>query len=67
MRDGNAVDPLIAVLKDDNRFVRQEAVRALGRIGGTKALEALSQAIIEEKDKFVIDTIKKAIEMLQPK
>ncbi len=67
MRDEKAVDSLVAVLKDDNRFVRQEAVRALGKIGGARALEALTQALVEEKDGFVQDSIKKAVERLQPK
>ncbi len=67
MRDEKAVDSLIAVLKDDNRFVRQEAVWALGKIGGARALEALTQALVEEKDEFVQDSIKKAVERLQPK
>jgi HEAT repeat protein len=67
MGDEKAVDSLIAVLKDDNRFVRQEAVRALGKIGGARALEALTQALVEEEDGFVQDSIKKAVERLQPK
>ncbi len=67
MGDEEAVDSLIAVLKDNNRFVRQEAVRALGKIGNARALESLTQALVEEKDEFVKDSIKKAIERLQPK
>ena len=67
MGDEKAVDSLIAVLKDDNRFVRQEAVRALGKIGGARALEALTQALVEEEDEFVKDSMKKAVERLQPK
>jgi HEAT repeat protein len=67
MRDEKAVDSLITLLKDRDRFVRQEAVRALGKIGGVRALEALTQALGEEKDEFVKDSIKKAIERLQPK
>jgi hypothetical protein len=38
----------------------------LGKIGGTKALEALTQSLVEEKDEFVKDSIKRAIERLQP-
>jgi HEAT repeat protein len=67
MRDEKAVDSLIIVLKDDIRFVRQEAVRALGKIGSKKGLEALIQALANERDGFVQDSIKKAIEKLQPK
>jgi HEAT repeat protein len=66
MGDEKAVDSLIAVLKDDNRFVRQEAVWALARIGGAGALEALTQALVEEKNRFVQDSMKKAVERLQP-
>ena len=66
MGDEKTVDSLIIVLKDNNRFVRQEAVRALGKIGGTRALESLTQALVEEKDEFVKDSIKKAMERLQP-
>ncbi|MFC2067589.1 HEAT repeat domain-containing protein [Chloroflexota bacterium] len=32
IRDEKAVDSLVVVLKDDNRFVCQETVRALGKI-----------------------------------
>ncbi|MBN1368100.1 MAG: HEAT repeat domain-containing protein [Dehalococcoidales bacterium] len=67
MGDNKAVDYLIVLLKDDNRFVRQETVRALGKIGGAMALETLTQALFEEKDEFVKDFIKKAVEKLQPK
>ena len=67
MGDEKAVDSLIVLLKDDNRFVRQEAVRALGKIGGARALEALTQTLVEEKDEFVKDSIKKAVEKLQAK
>jgi HEAT repeat protein len=67
MGDEKAVDSLIAVLKDDNRFVRQEAIKALSKIGGARALESLTQALVEEKDDFVQDSLKKAIERLQPK
>ncbi len=67
MGDEKAVDSLIAVLKDNDRFVRQEAVCALGKIGGARALEALTQALVEEKNGFVQDSIKKAVERLQPK
>ena len=67
MGDEKAVDSLIILLTDDNRFVRQETVRALGRIGGARALEALTQALVEEKNEFVKEFIKKAVEKLQPK
>jgi hypothetical protein len=40
---------------------------ALGKIGGAIALEALTQALGEEKNGFVQDSIKRAVERLQPK
>jgi hypothetical protein len=48
-----------------NRFVRQEAIWALGKIGGAKALEALTRELGEVKDEFVNESIKRAIERLQ--
>jgi hypothetical protein len=66
MRDEKAVDSLLLVLKAPNRFVRQEVVRALSKIGGVRALESISQALVGEKDEFVKDSMKRAIERLQP-
>ena len=65
MGDEKAVDALILVLKDKNRFVRQEAIAALGKIGGERLVEPLTQALEEEKDEFVIDSIKKVLEKLR--
>jgi hypothetical protein len=42
-------------------------VRALSRIGGARALESLTQALVEEKDEFVKDSIERAMQRLQPK
>ena len=63
--DEKAVDALILVLKDKNRFVRQEAIAALGKIGGERLMKPLTQALEEEKDEFVIDSIRKALEKLR--
>jgi len=63
--DEKAVDALILVLKDKNRFVRQEAIAALGKIGGERLVEPLTQALEEEKDEFVIDSIKKVLGKLR--
>jgi HEAT repeat protein len=63
--DEKAVDALILVLKDKNRFVRQEAIAALGKIGGERVMESLTQAIGEEKDEFVQDSIRKVFEKLR--
>jgi HEAT repeat protein len=62
-----AVDALIPVFKDNNRFVRQEAVLALGKIGGSRSVEYLTQALGTESDEFVKDSIRKALEKLQSK
>ena len=63
--DKEAVDALILVLKDKNRFVRQEAIAALGKIGGERLVEPLAQALEEENDEFVIDSIRKVLEKLR--
>ncbi len=65
--DETAIDALIPVLKDENRFVRQEAVLALGKIGGSRSMEYLTQALGTESDEFVKDFITKALEKLQSK
>ena len=65
MGDEKAVDSLILVLKDRDRFVRQEAVIALGKIGGGRLAQPLTQALEEERNEFVIDFIKKVLEMLR--
>jgi len=59
-----AVDALILVLKDKNRFVRQEAIASLGKIGGERVVESLTQALGEEKDEFVQDSLRKVLEKL---
>ena len=63
--DEKAVDALILVLKDKNRFVRQEAIAALGKIGGERVVESLTQALVEEKDEFVQDSMRKVLEKLR--
>lgn len=65
MGDKKAVDALILVLKDKNRFVRQEAIASLGKIGGERVVEPLTQALGEEKDEFVQDSIRKVLERLR--
>ncbi len=63
--DEKAVDALILVLKDKNRFVRQEAIASLGKIRGERVVEPLTQALGEEKDEFVQDSIRKVLEKLR--
>jgi len=67
MEDEAVIDALIPVLKDKNRFVRQEAVLALKKIGGSRAVEYLTEALNTEKNEFVIDFIRIALERLQSK
>jgi HEAT repeat protein len=63
--DKEAVDALILVLKDQNRFVRQEAIAALGKIGGERPVEPLAKALEEEKDEFVQESVRKVLEKLR--
>ncbi len=65
--DETAIDALIPILKDENRFVRQEVVLALQKIGGSRAVEHLTQTLDTEKNEFVIDSIRMALERLQSK
>ncbi len=65
--DEAAIDALIPVLKDENRFVRQEVVLALKKIGDSRAVEHLTQALDTERNEFVIDFIRVALERLQNK
>ena len=62
--DETVIDALIPVLKDKDRFVRQEVVWALRKIGGSRAVDLLTQALDTEKNEFVIDYIKMALERL---
>lgn len=63
--DEKAVDALILVLKDKNRFVRQEAIAALEKIGSERIVEPLTQVLVEEKNEFVQDSIRKVLEKLR--
>ncbi len=65
--DETVIDALIPVLKDKDRFVRQEVVLALKRIGGSRVVEHLTQALNTEKNEFVRDFIKMALERLRSK
>jgi len=63
--DEIVIDALIPVLKDNNRFVRQEAIIALEKIGGERIIESLTLALVEEKDEFVRESIKKTLKRLE--
>jgi len=65
--DEAAIDALLPALKDKDRFVRQEVVLALKKIGGSRVVEHLTRALSTEKNELVIDFIKRALERLQSK
>ena len=67
MMDEKVVDSLIPILKDKDRFVRQEVALALGKIGNANVVEHLTQALENEKHESVKDFLKKVIEKLQSK
>jgi HEAT repeat protein len=52
---------MIILLKDENKYVRMMAVRALGAIGGNKVHEALKTALDAEQDEKVKETITEAM------
>ncbi len=62
--DNKSVEALIPLMKDENRFVRQEAATILGKIGDIVALEPLKKAIEQEKNEFAADAMKKAVEKI---
>lgn len=45
-----AIEPLIQALKDENRYVRTKAAKALGNIGDARAIEPLIQALRDVND-----------------
>ena len=63
--DDKAVDVLIVALNDKNRFVRQEAIAALGKIGGIRPVGPLSQALKQDKNEFVKNSIQIVLDKLQ--
>jgi len=48
-----ALEPMVEALEDPDREVRSTAVRVLGRIGGRRALEALTRVLEAEKDESI--------------
>ncbi len=63
--DEAAIDALAPVLEDKNRFVRQEVILALKKIGGSRAVKHLTRALNTEKNEYVRDFIKRALERMQ--
>jgi HEAT repeat protein len=60
--DSDAIDPMIILLKDDNRYVRMMAARALSAIGGKKVHDALKKALKAETDEKVKEAITEAMQ-----
>lgn len=56
-----AVDSLVYALKDDDKYVREQAAKALGQLKNPKALEALS-LLLEDSAFFVREAAKRALE-----
>jgi len=51
--DGNAIPPLKRAIHDNEPLIRGHAAWALGRIGGTRALRILEEAMNQETDSYV--------------
>ena len=61
--DARAVEPLVALLKDEAWLVRKAAAEALGSIGDAAAVEALNAALKDE-DEAVREAAKEALEKI---
>ncbi|MEE9611992.1 MAG: HEAT repeat domain-containing protein, partial [Desulfatiglandales bacterium] len=48
LNDVRAVVPLIATLKDENKYLRQTGARALGKLKDRRAIEPLNEALKDE-------------------
>jgi HEAT repeat protein len=53
------ITELIKELKHKDSSVRRNAAETLGKIGGARLVEPLIEALKEEKDEFVKESIKK--------
>jgi HEAT repeat protein len=52
---------MIILLKDENKYVRMMAIRALGAIGGKKVHDALKKALEAESDGKVKEAITESL------
>ena len=52
--DDRIVPHLVLALKDNDRYIRREAVRALGQVGSSQAVEPLLSVLEEEDDEYVL-------------
>ncbi len=59
-----AVEPLIKVLGDEDRWVRYGAAEALGKIGDAKAVEPLIK-VLGDEDKWVWEAASEALEKIR--
>jgi HEAT repeat protein len=65
--DSSGVEPLIAALKDQDEVVRFYAAIALGRIGDRRVIPELERVAKEDKEEFVRNAAKKALEEIASK
>jgi arylsulfatase A-like enzyme len=63
--DGAAVGPLIGCLETDEYVpVREAAARALGRLGGARALQGLQASLAREREEAVLAAVRAALAAL---
>jgi len=61
IRHSDTIEPMVILLKDENKYVRIMAVRALGAIGGKNVKTALNEALESENDEKVKEAIIEAM------
>ncbi|MBI5286534.1 MAG: HEAT repeat domain-containing protein [Deltaproteobacteria bacterium] len=54
MEAKEATAPLLSALKDNNIWVRCAAIEGLSKLGGDRAMAAIKEAILEEKDGVLV-------------
>jgi len=65
LRDGRAVEPLIAALQDSNAAVRWAAAKALGYLSDERAVQPLIEAL-DDENKYVRQGAGEALQRLAP-
>ncbi len=63
--DATAVDALIPLLRDEDKYVRAIVAEALGKIGGAQAVDALTN-VLDDSVRFVRWSAARALKRLQP-
>jgi HEAT repeat protein len=67
LRSGSeAVPTLLPFLQDRDGSVRAAVARALGRLGGAQARQALEERIPEEKEPLVREALQQALTLIEP-